>query len=347
MNTFLKNKILGFFVKTNGIFSAPLFAGRGIIFMLHRVLPEKERAIFSLTKGLAISPEKLEEFVITLKNKGYQFFSLDEISACFENNVKLPKKFICFTLDDGYKDNLVYGLPIFKKYQVPFTLYITNCFPNGTAILWWYLFENHAKFSNELVLSSSFGKIKFSWENETEAFNQFTQVSEAIKSIPATELKSVLSIGFGLPETEFEKQCKSVTLSWDEIIQLSKEPLVTIGAHTMNHVSVKQQATGLAKEEIQASKLEIERYINKEVCHFAYPFGGAFDVDSETIEIVKKVGYKTATLNQPGNIFKSNKHSKFALARLPLGNRVDGERMNYYLNGIYHFSVNGFIKNLY
>jgi peptidoglycan/xylan/chitin deacetylase (PgdA/CDA1 family) len=313
--------------------------------MLHRVLPEQERSVFSLNNGLAITPEKLEQFIVIFKNKGYQFISLDEISACFENGLKLPNKFICFTIDDGYKDNLVHGLPIFKKHQVPFTLYITNCFPNGTAILWWYLFENHAKFSNELILSSSLGQIKFSWETEKEAFNQFTQVSEAIKSIPATELKAALSIGFGLSESEFEKQCKSVTLSWDEVIQLAKEPLVTIGAHTMNHVSVKQQASELVKEEIQASKLEIERYIDKEVCHFAYPFGGTFDVSMRDFEIAKSCGFKTATLNQPGNIFNSSKNNTFALFRMPLGDETSAERLGYYLNGIYHFANNGFIKN--
>jgi peptidoglycan/xylan/chitin deacetylase (PgdA/CDA1 family) len=341
----IERKILGFFVKTKGVFSAPFFAGNGLIFMLHRVLPEQERSVFSLNKGLAITPEKLEEFILLFKNKGYQFISLEDIATCAENGRKLPKKFICFTLDDGYRDNLVYGLPIFKKHQVPFTLYITNCFPNGTAILWWYLFENHAKSFNKLSLSSSLDQKEFSWVNEADAFNQFTKVSEAIKSIPANELRAVLSKSFGLPESEFEKHCKSVALSWEEIIQLSKEPLVTIGAHTMNHVSVKQQATKLVEEEMHASKLEIEGYIGKKVNHFAYPFGGTFDVTTRDIEIAKSIGFKTATLNQPGNIFNSSKNNTFALFRMPLGNETSRERLGYYLNGIYHFSNNGFRKN--
>lgn len=341
----LERKILGFFVKTKGVFSSPFFSGNGLIFMLHRVLPEQERSVFSLNKGLAITPEKLEEFILLFKNKGYQFISLDDIATCAENGRKLPKKFICFTLDDGYRDNLVHGLPIFKKHKVPFTLYITNCFPNGTAILWWYLFENHVKFFNELILSSTLGQKEFSWANETDAFNQFTQISETIKSIPATELRSVLSLSFGLPESEFEKQCKSVALSWEEIIQLSKEPLVTIGSHTMNHVSVKQQHPKLVEEEMHASKLEIERHIGQEVCHFAYPYGGTFDVSRRDIEIAKSKGFKTATLNQPGNIFNSSKYNTFALYRMPLGNETSDERLGYYLNGIYHFSSNGFRKN--
>ena len=189
------------------------------------------------------------------------------------------------------------------------------------------------------------GQKEFSWVNEADAFNQFTKVSEAIKSIPGNEFRSVLTNSFGLPKSEFEKHCKSVALSWEEIIQLSKEPLVTIGAHTMNHVSVKQQTAKLVEEEMHASKLEIEGYIGKKVNHFSYPFGGTFDVTTRDIEIAKSTGFKTATLNQPGNIFNSSKNNTFALFRMPLGNETSAERIGYYLNGIYHFSNNGFRKN--
>ena len=41
--SWIERKILGFFVKTKGVFSAPFVAGKGVIFMLHRVLPEVER----------------------------------------------------------------------------------------------------------------------------------------------------------------------------------------------------------------------------------------------------------------------------------------------------------------
>jgi len=343
----LERKILGFFVKTKGVFSKPFFAGKGIIFMLHRVLPEIERSAYSLNKDLAITPEKLEEFILFFKQKGYVFISLDELADYFDGKIKFQQKFICLTFDDGYKDNLIYGLPILKKHNVPATIYVTNCLPNGTAIMWWYLFENHVKSYNELILNSSKGVSEFHWVDEQDAFSQFGQVSQAIKEIPGNELPALLSQGFGLSVSEMEKQGVSISLSWDEIKELSNDPLITIGAHTMNHISVKQQMEELVVEEMKSSKSEIEKYIGKEVVHFAYPFGGELDVSKRELEIAAKVGFRTSTLNQAGSIFKSNKKSKQALARMPLGNRIDNERMSNYLNGIYHFSVNGFKKQKY
>jgi peptidoglycan/xylan/chitin deacetylase (PgdA/CDA1 family) len=136
-------------------------------------------------------------------------------------------------------------------------------------------------------------------------------------------------------------------LSWDEIRELSNEPLITIGAHTMNHLSMKQQSESTVIEEMKASKLEIEAHIGKQVNHFAYPYGSEFDVSNRDLEIATSLGFKTSVLNQAGNIFKQNKTNKQALARMPLGNVTDKERMSNYLKGIYHFSVNGFKKNLY
>lgn len=310
--------------------------------MLHRVLPEDERNQFTLNKDLAISPEKLEEFILLFKAKGYAFVSLDEVQKWLEKKTTIRQKFICLTFDDGYRDNLIHGLPVLEKHAVPATIYVTNCFPNGTGILWWYLFETHAKTAKQLKINSSLGRFDFSWENSEQAHAQFGKISEAIKSIPIAELQTVLMEAFEKTALEFEALCRSVSLSWEEIAAISKHPLITIGAHTMQHVSVKQQATSDVENEMRLSKQELEHFIGKEVKHFAYPFGGTFDVGLRDIELAQHVGFKTATLNQAGNIFKSNNTAMHCLARMPLGNSTDDQRMNYYLNGIYHFSTNQF-----
>ena len=343
----IERKILGFFVKTKGIFSAPLFAGKGLIFMLHRVLPEEERNQYTLNRDLAITPDKLEEFILHFKQKGYTFISLDEVSAWLNNTTKLKQKFISLTLDDGYRDNLIHALPILRKHQVPATIYITNCLPNRTGILWWYLFEEYAKTANTITFQSSLHLKEYQWASTVEAYAQFIAISETIKAIPCDELASVLMISFGKTAKELEVLCRSVSLSWEEINTLSHDPLITIGAHTMNHISTKQQTDERVEQEMRISKKEIEGHIGKEVKHFAYPYGGVFDVSQRDIQLAEKVGFQTSTLNQPGNIFKRNKKQTQALARMPLGNATDWERIAYYMNGIYHFSVNGFKKEKY
>jgi peptidoglycan/xylan/chitin deacetylase (PgdA/CDA1 family) len=345
MNWF-ERKILGFFVKTKGVFSAPFFAGKGVIFMLHRVLPEQDRNRYTLNRDLAITPGKLEEFIVLFKQKGYTFISLDELSDWLDHKINLKQKFVCLTFDDGSRDNLTHALPILKKHEVPATIYVTNCLPNGNGILWWYLFEEYAKTSTNITFESSLGKREFQWDHTEKAYEQFGAISETIKSIPCDELLEVMMKAFNKTSADFETLCASLSLTWEEIKVLSQEPLITIGAHTMNHISTKQQKPEWVEQEMMASKKEIEAQIGMDVKHFAYPFGGLFDVAKRDTELAQKAGFKTSTLNQPGNIFKRIKNHH-ALARMPLGNATETERLNHYLNGIYHFSVNGFKTEKY
>ena len=75
-------------------------AGKGFIFMLHRILPQKEREEFTWNRGLAISPEKLEEWVLFFKSKNFDIVSIDEaLKRC---EIKGSRKFVVITMDDGY-----------------------------------------------------------------------------------------------------------------------------------------------------------------------------------------------------------------------------------------------------
>jgi len=132
----LKQKTLGLFVKTGGTLSRRLHGGIAHIFMLHRVLPSNESEQFTFNKGLVITPETLRKHIRFFKSRGYRFISLDELATILETKKTINEKYICLTLDDGYRDNFTYGLPVFEAEQVPVTVYVTNCFPNETALLW-------------------------------------------------------------------------------------------------------------------------------------------------------------------------------------------------------------------
>ena len=52
------------------------------------------------------------------------------------------KKFAVLTFDDGYTDSFDVIYPIFKKYQLPFGVYVVTDFPDRETILWWYMLED-------------------------------------------------------------------------------------------------------------------------------------------------------------------------------------------------------------
>ena len=102
-------------------------------------------------ENMKVSPLFLEKFIIELKSKGYEFISLDRLYEILKNGEKVEKQ-IVFTLDDGYEDNYKIAYPIFKKYNVPFAVYITTSFPEKKAILWWYILEDLIIENSEIIL---------------------------------------------------------------------------------------------------------------------------------------------------------------------------------------------------
>ncbi len=345
MNWF-ENKLLGLFVKTNGLLSERLFGGIGLVFMLHRVLPEHLRNQYTINRGLAITPEYLEECIQYFISKKYRFISLDELHHILMTEEPQKQKFICFTLDDGYRDNLDYAFPLLKKYNIPFAIYITNCFPNKTAILWWYLLEQTIQSKSGFELNCGAETFAFKWSNDAEGEKAYHEIRTKIRRIPQNTYRDSLKKSFDIDEAFIQQDCSQKALSWDEIRELSTESIVTIGAHTMNHLSLSSLNEEDLEYEIKQSKEEIESKIAKAVNHFAYPYGGFDDAYIREYKVAETLGFKTAVLNYPGNVFEEHGKSAMAIPRYPLGNSTSKQKLDFYLNGIQHFSANGFKRSL-
>lgn len=333
----IEQKLLGLFVKTNGLLSKPLLGGIAHIFMLHRVLPEAKRNEFILNKDLAISTSFLELTIQDLKQKGYQFISLDELYQILQSGKKPARPCICITLDDGYRDNVTYALPIFQKHQVPFTVYVTNCFPNQEANLWWFWLENILIKSETITFQEEVMII------ETQAQKQlvFDKIRGEIKNMTLDQINNISKSFFSKDKKDIVQETLDIALTWDELALLKKERLATIGAHTMNHLSLANQSFEDMVYQISQSKIELEEKLSIKIKHLCYPYGGLEDAGKREYAITKKLGFHTATLNHPGNVFLQHKNNSWTLPRYALGDFVSQERLSHSLNGIRHFAVNG------
>jgi peptidoglycan/xylan/chitin deacetylase (PgdA/CDA1 family) len=341
MENYLNKKILGLFVKTKGVISKPFFSGMGHILCFHRIKPQSSALRIKGNSGMEVSPEFMEKTIGFFKDKNYEFISIDRLYDILLNKIKPEKKFIVLTLDDGYSDNYNYAYPIFKKNDIPFTIYITTDFPDRKAVLWWYLLEDLLKESNT---------IKFSFLNKDYCFDcsVIEQKEQAFLEIRSLILENKINKEklFSMIFPDFEKKNQNLleqnALSWEQIIELSRDDLVTIGAHTVSHRPLSRLNEIEALSEIKWSKERLETQIKKPVNHFAYPYGGADTCSEREFVIVKQAGYKTATTLRQGNIFKGYKDFTERLPRIALGENSDKEKIIHITNGIHHFSTNYF-----
>jgi peptidoglycan/xylan/chitin deacetylase (PgdA/CDA1 family) len=326
------------------VITAPIYSGMGIILVFHRVYPNNGRRRLAGNSRSEVTPEYLEETIKFFIRHDYAAVSLDELARILIEG-RSGKKFVVFTFDDGYSDNFTYAYPIFKKYDIPFTIYVATGFPDRSAVLWWSILED-AIIENEVIAFEVSGKVhEYTCRTWREKENVFHSIrSLLIKDCAGGYQPRFQDIFARYVKDPYEK-VNGLALTWEEIRALSRDSLVTIGAHTVNHVVLKNIPEDAARNEIGQSKKRIEYHIGRPTEHFSYPFGSRDMVSERDIRMAGGLGFKTAVTSMTGNIF--SEHGKYihCLPRAAISGDRDARNPEY-LN-LWTGGTIGCVKNMF
>lgn len=296
------------------LLARPVYSGVGSILAFHRICAAPATPRLGLNADLEITPELLEETIKFFKSRDYAFFSLDQVAELLRTGKRAPR-FVAFTIDDGYADSLTNAFPIFKKYDVPFAVYVTTCFPNHTAILWWYVLEALVLSNNSIEIELDGEFIRYDCSTPALKAETFDIVTGHLTFAPDEKsVQAILKDYHG----DLHAHAKRLALSWEQVEELSADSLVTIGAHSERHLALSKLSYEEAKADVHRSNQEIEKHIGKPVEHFAYPYGGRQAAGVREFEIIKQCGFKTATTTRNGNIFASHANHLESLPRIPV-----------------------------
>src|SRR5258708_792541 len=117
----------------------PFVGGIGAVVTLHHGRPPRPDR-FQPNQLLEVRPRFLERVVRRLRRSRLDLVSLDEMHRrLVERDFK--RRFVCVTIDDGYRDTLQWAYPILKAHAVPFAVYIPTSFPDRIGELWWLAIE--------------------------------------------------------------------------------------------------------------------------------------------------------------------------------------------------------------
>lgn len=300
--------------------------GIGSVFMLHRVCDD-DTEVFCPNQSLAVSSQFLESFVHEMRRRGYRFVSLDDVHSRLLGNGK-DSKILALTFDDGYGDNFRTAYPLLKRLEVPFAIYVTTSFPDGKAVLWWYALEALVRANFELTLSDGEKVICSTPEEKQTAFLFLRErLMFASGADPVRYWRNLFGISM---DVDWSALCRENALSWEEIISMARDPLVTIGAHTVSHRVLASLPAAVARCEIAQSRSRLEEKIGRPVDHFCYPFGGPTEAANREFELVAELGFKTATTTRFGNLYSNNGRSLLALPRVYLSKDFSWLRFRFW-----------------
>jgi peptidoglycan/xylan/chitin deacetylase (PgdA/CDA1 family) len=320
----------------------PFVAGIGVILTLHHVRPPRLDR-FQPNRLLEVSPRFLEGVVRWLSRSGIDVISLDEMHRRLTHG-EFERRFVCITIDDGYRDTLQWAYPILRKHSIPFALYIPTSFPDRFGELWWLVLEAVVARNKRVVLLIDGKERGFECATIAEKRHLFDKLYGWVRSFKTDEeLRAVVRDVAGRYQVDLAAFCEELCMTWDEIARLAADPLVTIGAHTVNHVMLAKVPEKTAGSEIETSRSLIETRLGRRPEHFSYPVGDATSAAAREFRLVSELGFKTAVTTRPEVLFPDHRNHLTALPRISLnGEQQQLRYVRVLLSGAATAVQNGF-----
>jgi peptidoglycan/xylan/chitin deacetylase (PgdA/CDA1 family) len=320
----------------------PFCAGVGAILMLHHVRPARRDA-FQPNQLLEVTPEFLTQVLAWLRDEGIDVVSLDEMHRRLAER-DFGRRFVCITLDDGYRDNKVCAYPIFKRYEAPFTIYVPTSFPERAGKLWWVALELTVARNNTITVELDGAEHTLACATPPQKREAFNRIYWHLRAMPDEAdihaYVDALAARYGVDMAPLRDE---LCMTWDEIRTLAADPLATIGAHTVNHVMLAKANDATARAELKAGREDLEAKLGRPVTHLAYPYGGRDLVGTREFRLAADIGYRTAVTTRPGVLFPEHREQFLALPRLSLNGQFQQKRhLKVLMSGAATALANGF-----
>lgn len=322
---------------------APYTQGVGLIFMLHQVRPEPPAPRpFAPNRILEVTPEFLEAVLDQVQEAELDVITLDEAVERLARGDS--KRFVCFTFDDGYRDNFQYAYPMFKARGLPFTVYVPTNYPDGHGELWWLALEQSvAGAKDEIAVLRNGETWRLPTKSNADKERSFEEIYWWLRGLDERAQREAVRALAEAHGIDLDAQCRDLIMDWDELRTMAADPLVTIGAHTEDHYAVAKLTEHEAMSQMVGSADRIERELGVRPVHFAYPYGDPGSAGSRDFALAEKAGFKTAVTTRKGMLFPGHKEHLTALPRVSLNG--DYQSLTYtalYLSGAPFALWNGF-----
>lgn len=267
------------------------------IFMLHRPTPENK--IYNGT-----CPKLLEKCLAYAQQKGFEFASIDEVVAMALRGEKPKRPTICFTLDDGYCDQLDLLTPVLLKYNAKPTIFVLSDFSDNNDWPWdaklIYLSQNTPVATIAFEFDAT--PLALDFTNQSSRIisrRKLTSLAKHMADQRQDELLEILQakLQLSLPKTAPQEFAPA---DWQSLRNYQKQGL-NIGAHGRTHKVFNSLSFDKIREELFTSKDRLFAEVPQASNVFCYSSGTDADYSSTHCPLVADAGFIAAVSAKPGN----------------------------------------------
>jgi peptidoglycan/xylan/chitin deacetylase (PgdA/CDA1 family) len=246
--------------------------------------------------GLCVSPQNFASHLEELVRRR-EPSTLDDLS------IPSDRCKVVVTFDDGYSDNLTNALPIAQSMGVPITVFVTSGLLAGHRGFWWdrlaVLLRSRPPDIGDFCLSSTGGNVRIPLGG-SDFGADLSAVRRHLLPLSVPQIESALDATSDAWSVSSNPPPDAQALTPQELHELAAADVVTIGAHTVDHVRLAGRRREEQVETIATSRTDLEHFLGRPVRHFAYPFGRRDDFDDCSVAGVGSANFETACTTLPG-----------------------------------------------
>ena len=303
----------------------PAAGGRGVVFTLHHVRPVTAAKSYDPNALLSVTPRFLDNAIAAARESGLTPAALEDLPALLADPAD-RRRFVAFTLDDGYRDNAEHAAPVFRRHGVPYTIFIAKGFVERTRSLWWETAEELTGKASAIQFDFGAGVETVAMGTAAEKQAAFERLSRFVQSGDEDAAIERLDAAARVHGVDPLGITGRLAMNAAELRKLAGDPLARFGAHTLTHVALARVGEARLRAEIAGSADAVETYVGKRPTTFAYPYGFPAAVGEREFRVLRELGFAAGVTTQPGVLGPWSVERPTAIARVSLNGLYQKKR---------------------
>lgn len=266
------------------------------IYMLHR--PQSPDGAFE-----GISPAQLEQAIIYAKTMGFHFSSIDELVSDALAGKRQQQPTLCFTLDDGYQDQLDELVPVLLKHNCKPTLFVIANMVNGDDWPWdaklAYAIWNTS--CPTLVINMEGEEQTFLLDSPEQRIAARRKLTSFAKRLSSDKLAGFLQLVLPALHIDLSKPpARYQPATWQSLYEAEQKGL-KIGSHGCSHKVFSSLSDEQILLELSQAKALLAQHLHSPSLVFCYPSGKAADFSDGHSHLLKAQAYIGSLNSIAGN----------------------------------------------
>jgi len=288
--------------------------GAGVILRFEQVRARRAGG-FQPRRSHEITPEFLDRAIRALKRWKFDIVSIDEVCHRAATS-PTPRRFVCLTFDGGYKDVVASAYPVLSRHGVPFTVYLPTAFPDRLGEAWWLALEAIIARESRISLVMHRHERHFEIAASAEKYQLYEFLWGWMRGLSPPDLSAAINDLCKRYSVDLAALSRESAMDWDDFAKLAADPLVTIGSATVNYPALSNLKDADAQREMTMGRAVAQAAFQRDVGHFAYPFGDRAAFARKHVEIAEEAGFASAVSALSGVVHAEGRTNLRALPRL-------------------------------